>query len=359
MKDIEALFVHLNSTIYEAIAAIQSGHVGIALVVDEGRHLIGTIADGDVRRAILGGVDLDSPVSTLVKYRAGGRWGATVASVGTEPRELLRLMRAETIRHIPLLDEEGRVVDLAWISELIEQPKLPLSAVVMAGGYGLRLRPLTEDVPKPMLQVGDRPLMERIIEQLQTVGIQRVSVTTHYRPEVIVEHFGDGRRFGIQIDYVNEKQPLGTAGALGLMEAPNEPLLVINGDILTQLDFQALFDFHRECRADMTVAVRKYEFQMPYGVVETEGVEVLRLVEKPALEFFINAGIHLLEPVVHRYIPRGRRFDMTDLIECLLDDQRRVVSFPIQEYWIDIGEHADYEQAQDDLQNGGICPELD
>jgi NDP-sugar pyrophosphorylase family protein len=153
---------------------------------------------------------------------------------------------------------------------------------------------------------------------------------------------------------VNEEQPLGTAGALGLMEAPQEPLLVINGDILTQLNFQAMLDFHQDHRADMTVAVRKYEFQVPYGVVETTGVRISRLVEKPSLDFFVNAGIYLLEPIVYRYIPNGRRFDMTDLIECLLAGERRVVSFPIREYWLDIGQYADYEQAQDDLRNGRL-----
>lgn len=193
------------------------------------------------------------------------------------------------------------------------------------------------------------------MENLERLLIQSdVSIATHYKPEIIAEHFGDGRRFGVQINYVNKEHPLGTAGALGLMEAPEGPLLIINGDILTQLNLRAMFDFHREHRADMTVATRKYEFQVPYGVVETEGVEISSLVEKPSLGFFINAGIYLLEPVVRHYIPGARRFDMTDLIECLLADKRKVVSFPIWEYWLDIGQHADYEQAQGDLRDGRI-----
>ena len=359
MRDLEQILLQPEATIQEAWTAIGKGAVGIALLVNDDRRLIGTITDGDIRRAILDRADLDAPATTLVRYHPGARWEPAVAPMGTERDELLRLMQAKSIRHIPLLDEEGRVVDLALLSELIDQPLPPPSAVVMAGGYGTRLQPLTGDVPKPMLLVGGRPLMERIIEQLWAVGIRHVSVTTHYKPEIIAEHFGDGCRFGVQINYVNEEQPLGTAGALGLMESPEEPLLVINGDILTQLSFQAMFDFHREHRADMTVAVRKYEFQVPYGVVETEGVEISSLVEKPSLGFFVNAGIYLLEPIVYRYIPNGRRFDMTDLIECLLADGRRVVSFPIREYWIDIGQHGDYEQAQDDLRNGRVCLELD
>jgi NDP-sugar pyrophosphorylase family protein len=265
-------------------------------------------------------------------------------------------MQTKSLRHIPLLDGEGRVVDLVLLSELVEQPRLPLSAVVMAGGYGVRLRPLTKNIPKPMLPVGDRPLMEWTIEQLRAIGIRHVNVTTHYKPEIIVEHFGDGRQFGVEINYVDEERPLGTAGALGLMKSPTGPLLVINGDILTQLDFRAMFDFHREYRADMTVGVRKYEFQVPYGVVETEGVAISRLVEKPSLGFFVNAGVYLLEPIIHRYVPSGCHLDMTDLIGQLLADGRNVISFPIQEYWLDIGQHGDYEQAQEDLRNGRICP---
>jgi dTDP-glucose pyrophosphorylase/CBS domain-containing protein len=359
MNDLDRLLIQPNATIRKAIEAIDRGGVGIALLVDDKHHLIGTITDGDIRRAILDGVDQDAPATVLLKYRPEEYRQPTAASVEATWSELLHLMQSKAIRHVPLLDDEGQVLDLVLLSELIEQPEPSLAAVVMAGGYGARLRPLTEDVPKPMLPVGGRPLMERIIEQLQAAGIRRVNVTTHYKPGVIAEHFGDGRQFGVEIDYVNEEQPLGTAGALGLMETPEETLLAINGDILTQLNLRAMFDFHQEHGADMTVGVRKYEFQVPYGVIETEGVEVSHLVEKPSLGFFINAGIYLLEPIVHRYIPNGRRFDMTDLIDCLLADERRIISFPIREYWIDIGQREDYEQAQNDLRDGRIFLELD
>jgi dTDP-glucose pyrophosphorylase len=354
MDNLEQLLIQSGASVRKVIETIDHSGTGIVLLVDDERHLIGTITDGDVRRAILDGVCVDATATVLLDYRPREYQQPTVAMIGTARSEVLRLMQARAIRQVPILDDEGRVVDLVLRSEFVDQTELPLSAMVMAGGYGIRLRPLTEDVPKPMLSVGNRPLMERIIEQLRASGIQRVSVATHYKPEVIAEHFGNGDRFGVQINYVNEEQPLGTAGALGLMEAPQEPLLVINGDILTQLNFQAMLDFHQDHRADMTVAVRKYEFQVPYGVVETTGVRISRLVEKPSLDFFVNAGIYLLEPIVYRYIPNGRRFDMTDLIECLLAGERRVVSFPIREYWLDIGQYADYEQAQDDLRNGRL-----
>jgi dTDP-glucose pyrophosphorylase len=354
MDNLEQILIQPNVSIREVIEAMNRGAVGIVLLVDEDRHLKGTITDGDVRRGILHGVSLDAPVTTLLEYRPEEYRRPTAASVQTGRSELLHLMQSKVVRQVPLLDADGRVVDLALLSELMVQPDPQLSAVIMAGGYGTRLKPLTEDVPKPMLPVGKRPLMERTIEQLQTAGFCRVNVTTHHKAEIIAEHFGDGCRFGVQINYVNEERPLGTAGALGLMEAPEGPLLVINGDILTDLNFRTMLDFHREHNADMTVAVRKYEFQVPYGVVETEGADVSRLVEKPSFEFFVNAGIYLLEPIAYGYIPKDRRFDMTDLIKCLLTDRRSVISFPVREYWLDIGHQGDYEKAQDDLRNGTI-----
>jgi NDP-sugar pyrophosphorylase family protein len=177
-------------------------------------------------------------------------------------------------------------------------------------------------------------------------------VTTHYKPEKIVEHFGDGHAFGIELNYVNEDWPLGTGGALGLMDAPQGPFLVINGDILTQVDFRAMLAYHQEHQADMTVAVRQYDLQVPYGVIEHEGPRVRCLTEKPLYKLFVNAGIYLIEPSVYSCIPNGQRFDMTDLIQSLLDAKRPVISFPIREYWLDIGQHADYEQAQADVQEG-------
>jgi NDP-sugar pyrophosphorylase family protein len=262
------------------------------------------------------------------------------------------------VDHLPLVDDAGRVVDLLLRRDLVGRDGSDLAAVIMAGGYGTRLRPLTEDVPKPMLPVGDRPLMEMIIEQLRESGIRRVNVTTHYLADKIKEHFDDGRDFGVEIDYVDEDRPLGTAGALGLMEAPDQPLLVMNGDILTRINFQAMLSYHREHDADLTVGVRQYDLEVPYGVVECEGSRVRRLREKPRYNFLVNAGIYLLEPSVHCYIPNGQRFDMTDLIEKLLKDGRTVVSFPIVEYWLDIGEPVDYEQAQEDVKNGRVGIEV-
>lgn len=347
------LFIAPTASIREAMACIDRNQRGIVLVVEADRALLGTITDGDVRRAMLAGLDLESPVSVILERKANSPYPRPVSAPVTADREtLLQIMRERSVRQIPLLDEAGRVVEVVTQDDLLPAQILPLQAVIMAGGFGTRLRPLTEDLPKPMLPVGGRPLMELIVEQLQQAGIRRVNVTTHYKPEKIIEHFGDGHAFGVELNYVNEDRPLGTGGALGLMPQPTEPVLVINGDILTQVDFRAMLDFHRENRADLTLAVRRYEMQVPYGVIECEGARVQYLREKPQLGFLVNAGIYLLEPAVYQFIPQGQHFNMTDLIQWLLDAGRTVVSFPIREYWLDIGQHADYTQAQDDVRQG-------
>jgi dTDP-glucose pyrophosphorylase/CBS domain-containing protein len=337
-----------RDTIRMTIAVIESRSKGIALVIDQERRLLGTITDGDIRRAILAGADLDAPVETLLARRGDSLYPSPItAPFGTTAAELLKLMQERRVRQMPLLDAAGRVADLVTLDELLPDHPISLQAMIMAGGLGMRLRPLTETMPKPMLPVGDRPLMERTVEQLRHAGIRQVSIATCYMGEKIVAHFGDGHDFGVELNYVAEDRPLGTAGALGLMPPPGDTLLVINGDILTEVDFRTMLAYHQEHQAILTVGVRKYELNVPYGVVESSGVFVSGLKEKPCLSFFVNAGIYLLEPEAHGHIPINHRFDMTDLIQLLLDQGKPVVSFPIIEYWLDIGQHADYARAQE------------
>jgi dTDP-glucose pyrophosphorylase/CBS domain-containing protein len=346
-------FVKPHDAIRTAIECIDRNQQGIALVVDEERKLVGTITDGDIRRAILATINLDSSVQVILDRKLSSLYPKPVtALIGTDPTGLLNIMRSRALRQIPLLDQDGRVVDLVLLTDLIPAQKTVMQAVIMAGGLGTRLRPLTESLPKPMLPVGGRPIMEMIIEQLREAGIHKVNVTTHFKPEKIMDHFGDGSAFGVELKYLNEQQPLGTGGALGLMPAPHEPVLVINGDIVTQVDFRVMLNYHQEHKADMTVAVRQYDMKVPYGVVECAGARVSRLQEKPELTFFVNAGIYLLEPSVYAFIQNGERFNMTDLIQKLLDSDRNVVSFPILEYWLDVGQHENYQQVQEDQKNG-------
>ncbi|MEZ0257978.1 MAG: nucleotidyltransferase family protein [Chthoniobacter sp.] len=324
------------------------------LAVDAEFLLLGTITDGDIRRGLLSGLSLSAPLAEILSRKTASEY-ATPATVklNTPPTEILKVMAERSVRHIPVLDDDGHVVDLITADQLMPREVIT-QAVIMAGGFGKRLHPLTENTPKPMLHVGNRPLLERTIEQLRLAGVQQVNVTTHFEPEKIREHFGDGERFGVNVNYVSEERPLGTAGALRLIEAKDKPLLIINGDILTNVDFGALLAFHNEHRADLTVGVREYDFQVPYGVIETEGVRVIGVNEKPVYKFFVNAGIYLLQPSLDQFIPKDERFDMTDLIGQLTAAGRTVVSFPIMEYWLDIGRLADYERAQEDVKSGKL-----
>ncbi|MDI9569363.1 MAG: nucleotidyltransferase family protein [Pseudomonadota bacterium] len=351
-KLLKSLFVSPVQTIRAAMSCVDRGGSGIALVVDKEDHLIGTITDGDVRRAVLAGTDLNAPVSALLEKKAGSQYPKPITAFPEADRKhLIGLMQHHVLRQIPIVDRNGRIIDLVMLDDLIPKQDLPVQAVIMAGGLGTRLRPLTEDLPKPMLPVGGKPLMELVIEKLRQVGIRRVNVTTHYKPEKISEHFGDGSSFGVSLNYVNEEKPLGTGGALGLIDEPTETMLVINGDVLTQVDFRAMLLFHQEQRADMTVAVRQYDIKVPYGVIECTGAKVCSLKEKPEINLLVNAGVYLLEPSVFRFIPNGKHFNMTDLIQWLLDAARIVASFPIIEYWLDIGQVVDYEKAQADVGN--------
>jgi dTDP-glucose pyrophosphorylase/CBS domain-containing protein len=353
-SNISNLFVSPDSTIRQVIECIdRSGRVSIGLIVDEDHHLISTITDGDVRRGILAGLSVNNPVNLLLPIKAQMPHPLPVtASINTNPSLFLSIMQENAIKQLPLVDVDKKVVDIVILSDLLPSPRVDLQAVVMAGGLGTRLRPLTNETPKPMLDVGGRPLMELTLEKLHNAGIGHVSISTNYRAENIVDHFGDGKAYGIELNYIHEDRPLGTAGALGLMKKPEGTLLVVNGDVITLVDFGTMLAYHQEQKAEITVGVRQYRVEVPYGVLECEGSKVCKLKEKPQVTFLVNAGIYLLEPSVYDFISRGEHLDMTELIQRLLDAERPVVSFPIHEYWLDIGQPADYERAQNDAATG-------
>jgi dTDP-glucose pyrophosphorylase len=355
-RDLSHLFVKTHTPVGEVIACIdRSRRISMALVVDDHSRLINTLSDGDVRRGLLAGVSLSHPASELIKIKERTPHPTPVTMpVGTSEQDLLLTMQNLTVRQIPLIDQAGIPRDIVILSDLLPQVTSGLRAVVMAGGFGTRLLPLTENTPKPMLPVCGRPVLEHIIEQLRDIGIRQVNVTTYYQAEKITKHFGDGTAFGIDINYVREDVPLGTGGALGLMQRPEEPLLVINGDVLTQVDFRAMHAFHQDNNAHMTVGVRRYEVKVPYGVIDCDGVNITGLREKPDLAFFVNAGIYLLEPEVHDYIPTKQHMNMTDLVLKVIAAGKTVVSYPICEYWLDIGQHDDYNRAQEDARNGKL-----
>ena len=343
--------VTVQASIRSTMEVIDRFAKGIAVVVDDAGRLLATVTDGDVRRAILAGVNLEHPVSEVQKP---GQTRPVVASTGTSESALLVLMEQHSIRQVPLLDEAGRVCGLAVLHEILRQNELPVTGVIMAGGYGKRLMPLTEAVPKPMLPVNGRPLLEHILARLRQSGIRSVNVATHHLSDSIVQHFKDGSEFGIELQYFQETEPLGTAGGLANMGGGTDPLLVINGDVLTSMDVRAMLDFHHEHQALLTVGVRQYDIEVPFGVVKTEGVRITGIQEKPVLRHFINAGIYMIEREVCRLVPRGRRFDMTDLVAAVIESGGNVISFPVREYWIDIGRVEQYQKAELDSAAGMV-----
>ncbi len=342
------VIVSPEMSIADAIAQLDRAGTGALVLCSSGRGLCGLLTDGDIRRAVLRKVSLNEPCGSIATR------SPVVALDSISARDALHLMDRHDINHLPLVDAHADLVEFVLRRDLMKESPPDLSAVIMAGGFGKRLLPLTEEVPKPMLPLGDRPLLERTIEQLRLAGIREINLTTHYLTPSIVQHFGDGEAFGVRINYTNEDQPLGTAGGLKLLKRAEGSFLVINGDVLTGVSFQKMLLYHRKHNAMMTVGVRTHELEVPFGVVECDEERITQLREKPSLTLFINAGIYLLEPAACDYIPDGQRFDMTDLIEKLLDEGRMVVSFPIIEYWQDVGRHENYRQAQEDLRNGRI-----
>jgi dTDP-glucose pyrophosphorylase/CBS domain-containing protein len=335
-----------SASVAEAITRLDKAGTGALVLCTADRLLLGLLTDGDIRRAILRGKSLETSCEDIASLEP-----LTInSSICT--KEALELMVKNDINHLPVVDDSGRVIRFLLRRNLAQRGTADLSAVIMAGGYGKRLLPLTEQVPKPMLPVGDKPILERTIQQLRRSGIREISLTTHYLPESIVQYFGDGSSFGVRLNYLNEDYPLGTAGGLKLMKRTHNPFLVINGDIITGVPFQEMLNFHRKHHALLTVGVRKYEVAVPFGVVDLEEVRVNHIREKPSFNFFINAGTYLLEPEVCDFIPSGQRFDMTELIQRLIEAGKVVVSFPIMEYWLDVGRQEDYAKAQDDIRNG-------
>lgn len=339
----ERILVPPDATLRRAAQAIDDGAVEIALVVDHDQRLLGTISDGDLRRALLAGASLDDPLQAAIHP------SPVTAPAGTDADTLLAMMTARAIEQIPLLVGDC-VIDVAFIHELAGGAETPV--ILMAGGQGQRLRPLTEQVPKPMLPVGDdgRPLLETMLRQLSVRGFRRVFLAVNYKADVIREHFGDGGDLGLQITYVREERPRGSAGAIALARAElHEPFIVMNADLLTTVSLDALIRTHIRDHNLITVGLRQYKLEVPYGVVEIRDDRVVALREKPTVSFLINAGIYAVDPRAIDLMPKAESVvHMTDLVEAGLAAEERVGTFPIREYWLDIGQLSDYERAHID-----------
>ncbi|SEK59262.1 nucleotidyltransferase family protein [Ectothiorhodospira marina] len=332
MQKISKYKVPPTCTVREAISVIDRGAAQIALVVDHDAHLLGTVTDGDIRRALLRGEGLETPIEEVMHR------GFRSLPVTATEEDALNLMRHEVIHQIPVIDDTGRVVRLFLLEELIKPKKRPNPVVIMAGGKGERLKHLTSDCPKPMLPVGGKPILEIILEQCIKAGFREFYFSVNYLKEQIQDHFGNGESWQVNIQYIEEDKPLGTAGALSLLPAmPEHPLLVLNGDVLTRVDYGRLLHFHSEHEAAATLCVREHTTQIPYGVVRMDDVMVHAMEEKPVLSHYVNAGIYLLDPSLLKLVPSDQFFDMPQLLEKAMAQQYRVSAFPIHEYWLDIG----------------------
>jgi len=333
-----------SATMREAIRSINDSRAHVVLVIDELARLVGTVTDGDVRRGILRGLDLDAPVSKIMN-------SSPVVATARERKAVIRqLMETKVLRHIPVLGESGEVLGIETLESVVAVDTRDNLVLLMAGGFGTRLHPLTDSCPKPLLSVGGKPILERILDGLIESGFRRFFVSVHYRGEAIKAHFGDGARWGVEIRYVEEAEPLGTAGALGLLpEKPSKPVLMMNGDLLTKVSFEELLEFHGQHRAACTMCIREYEFQVPYGTVDFAEHRLLRIVEKPTHTFFVNAGIYVLSPEVVRLVSPGTRTDMPELLKRVRREVGDIAVFPIHEYWLDVGRMGDFERARRDV----------
>jgi dTDP-glucose pyrophosphorylase/CBS domain-containing protein len=346
LKSWESVLIGPQTTLAEAISTMDAGGLRIAVVVDNERQVLGTLTDGDVRRALIRRDDLSTPVCRVM-------FGTPLtARADTKREQLLALMERQQLLQIPLVDGAGHIVGLETIHGLLHRRHKPNAVFLMAGGFGTRLQPLTDDCPKPLLKVGDKPILELILQAFVEAGFQRFFISTHYKGGMIREHFGDGSRWGASIRYIHEDVPLGTAGALGLLprDEIREPLLMMNGDLLTKLDFDSLLAFHStHAPAAATMCVREYEYRVPYGVVEGEGHRIRSMVEKPVHRFFVNAGIYVIAPELLAHVVPGQSIDMPTLLEQRMGRGDAVHMFPIHEYWLDIGRMEDFQRAQFDI----------
>jgi len=343
VKNIEVIKLKQNATIKEALEIIDSGAMQIALVVDDNDKLIGTLTDGDIRRGILRGLDLDSSIETIVFKEPA------VAKISSTKEEILKLALSRKLHQIPIVDDNGIVLDLKEIEELVE-PKIKTNRVIlMVGGLGTRLRPLTQDTPKPMLKVGNKPILQTIVERFAEYGFVNITMCVNFNASIIRDYFSDGKEFSVNIDYVLEQKRMGTAGALSLLkERPSEPFFVMNGDLLTNVNFEHIFNYHVLNKATATMCVREYDYEVPYGVVKMNDNKIIEIAEKPVQKFFVSAGIYMLSPEILDLIPKNDFYDMPTLFEKLIRLSKNVISFPIREYWLDIGRMEEYQRANEE-----------
>ena len=335
-----------SATIKDAADILTKEALRIVMVVNDNECLVGTVTDGDIRRALVNGIDINSLVTGIMKTKP------VTATVNDSKEKIANLMMQKRLLQVPILNSDNRIVGLEVIDRITKKSTHDNVVVIMAGGFGSRLYPLTEDTPKPLLNVGSQPILETIIKQFVKSGFHNFYISTHFKSELIRDYFKKGDRLGVSIKYINEKVPLGTAGALGLLpsHALDLPIIVTNGDLLTNIDFNNLLDFHNNSDTSATMCVREYDFQVPFGVIDIKEDRVSKITEKPVHNFFVNAGVYVLNRGLVRNLDGKSKLDMTDLLSSSIDNKQLGV-FPIHEYWLDIGRMSEYKKANEDIAN--------
>jgi dTDP-glucose pyrophosphorylase len=348
MKKWRDILISPTTTILETMKIIDKSSLQFAVVVDKDERLIGTVTDGDIRRGILKGLPLETHISEVMNR------SPIFEKAGKKSFYYKEFMKKRNLKQLPIIGSEKKIVRILFSDDLEQPIQKNNPVILMAGGLGTRLHPLTKDIPKPMLKVGEKPILETIIENFASFGFKNFILSVNYKKEIIKDYFQDGKHLGVNIDYIEEDKRLGTAGALSLIKNnPEMPFFVMNGDLLTKINYEQLLDFHNGIESEATMCVREYEYQIPYGVIDTDNHRLLSIEEKPIHKSFVNAGIYVLNPVVLEYIPKNEFFDMPELFKVLMSKGKDVSVFPIREYWLDIGRMDDYEKANGDINGGG------
>lgn len=345
MTDWQDVVLTPQSDIRDAMRTLDETALRIAIVCDENNKLLGTVTDGDIRRGLLKNSDMQDSVSAVMNQSP-----RTVTPSHTR-QQRIEIMDQYDLLALPIVDDKNHLVGLETLHQVLKPKKRDNPIFIMAGGFGTRLRPLTDNCPKPMLRVGDKPMLEHLINQFRVLGFHDFYISTHYMPEVIQEHFGDGNQWDISITYIHEDTPLGTGGALGLLpkNLPQLPLIMMNGDVLTKIDFTELLEHHKSLNLDATMCVRELEYKISYGVVESEGGLITNMVEKPTYRYHINTGIYVLSPECVASVQHNTKIDLPTLLKQRMDKSKKVGIYTTHEYWLDIGQMADYQKAQQDI----------
>lgn len=345
MKTFEDTVISPSFTIREAMRELNTSSLRIVLVCNSDMKLLGTVTDGDIRRGLLGSCNMDDPITKVMNT------APKKITRGYSREQCINIMDAHDLLALPIVDNNNHLVGLETLHQVLQPKKRDNPIFIMAGGFGTRLRPLTDNCPKPMLRVGDKPMLEHLVNQFRVLGFHDFYISTHYMPEVIQEYFGDGSQWGISITYIHEDTPLGTGGALGLLpkSLPQLPLIMMNGDVLTKIDFTELLDHHESHNLDATMCVRELEYKISYGVVESEDGLITNMIEKPTYRYHINTGIYVLSPKCVSFVKENTKIDLPTLLKQRMDIGKKVGIYSTHEYWLDIGQMTDYQRAQQDI----------